>query len=282
MRKISSSACQNITSLDCPERHRLEVFRERFFIPGIPVVLPSGSYSELPAFPKWFCRSQRSSQTSELDQDYLLRFGDPMLPVELTRTLGGEQAEPEESFQRFHAPLSFVLAWIRNAGSRTERIYLAQASVSDLPLELRDDLPVPDLVAKAGKGDVYDTNLWIGLAPTYTPLHRDPNPNLFVQLAGEKVVRLCEPTRGSAIFRETQQRLGKGSSEAIRGEEMMEGAERRAMEEVVWGKEGAGVQNMYEVRLSQGDGLFIPQGWWHSIKGVGEGVIASVSIHLPL
>jgi hypothetical protein len=34
----------------------------------------------------------------------------------------------------------------------------------------------------------------IGHPPTYTPLHRDPNPNIFVQLAGEKVVRLLAPT----------------------------------------------------------------------------------------
>jgi ribosomal protein L16 Arg81 hydroxylase len=52
----------------------------------------------------------------------------------------------------------------------------------------------------------------------------------------------------------------------------------------VWGDsvsadtEGSG----YEAHLEAGDGLFIPKGWWHSIKGVGEGVTASVSVLVRL
>jgi len=31
------------------------------------------------------------------------------------------------------------------------------------------------------------------------------------------------------------------------------------------------------VEVSPGDALFIPKGWWHSIKSVGIGVTASVN-----
>jgi hypothetical protein len=62
---------------------------------------------------------------------------------------------------------------------------------------------------------------------------------------------------------------------------MMQGRERVLLDEMVWGSPvsagGDGVGVGLEARLGDGDGLFIPKGWWHSIKGVGEGVTASVS-----
>merc|ERR1711939_1149989 len=103
----------------------------------------------------------------------------------------------------------------------TANVYLAQASLSDLPKGLREDVPTPELVLNAGKGDVYNSSIWLGLAPTYTPLHRDPNPNLFVQLAGRKTVRLYQPKVGHGIFAQVQERIG--------------GAEKKALEEEVWG-----------------------------------------------
>lgn len=105
----------------------------------------------------------------------------------------------------------------------TARIYLAQASLSDLPSELRNDVPTPEVVLQSGKGDIYDTSIWLGAAPTYTPLHRDPNPNLFVQLAGRKQVRLFRPEVGHGIFAHVQQTIGGDANAIMRGPEMMEG-----------------------------------------------------------
>jgi hypothetical protein len=189
------------------------------------------------------------------------------------------------SFRQFHGPLTLFLEWMRTAETspQSKRLYLAQCQLLDLPQVLRDDFPTPDLVAKVGKGDIYDTNVWIGHPPTYTPLHRDPNPNLFVQLAGRKVVRLLAPADGQALFSSVRRQLGKSGGKdaaAIRGEEMMQGQERALLDKRVWGdsassgSEGSG----YEAHLDAGDGLFIPKGWWHSIKGVGEGVTASVCV----
>lgn len=164
------------------------------------------------------------------------------------------------------------------------RVYLAQASLSDLPAKLRDDVPTPELV-QVGKGDIYGTSIWLGQAPTYTPLHRDPNPNLFVQLAGTKRVRLFQPDVGRAIFADVQRMIGGTASATMRGAEMMEGEERKILEEVVWGKEGEATDELvrqmgWECKVHSGDGLFIPKGWWHSIKGVGEGMTGSVSVSI--
>lgn len=56
---------------------------------------------------------------------------------------------------------------------------------------------------------------------------------------------------------------------------MMQGLERKALHDAVW--YSAKVEDGYEVKLATGDALFIPQGWWHSIKGLGEGVNMSVN-----
>jgi hypothetical protein len=129
-------------------------------------------------------------------------------------------------------------------------------------------------VSHTGRGDIYGTNLWIGRAPTYSSLHQDPNPNVLVG-AGRKVVRLFAPDVGFEVFARVRKIIGSNSSSVIRGEEMMVGEERRLLEEEVWGSKE--LMSGFEAHLDGGDGLFIPKGWWHSIKGVGEGITGSVN-----
>jgi hypothetical protein len=232
-----------------------------------------------------------------LNVEYLEQHGaDALVPLELTQSQP-QNSEIDEhddnsqlSFRKFHAPLSLFLQWIRDAETQSQpsstRLYLAQCQLLDLPQTLRNDIPTPRLVAESGKGDIYDTNIWVGYPPTYTPLHRDPNPNLFVQLAGRKVVRLLAPQDGQAVFARVRRQLGRsGGRDAtvFRGEEMMQGRERDLLERGVWGdvhvegEEGETCEG-FEAELEAGDGLFIPKGWWHSIKGVGTNVTASVSL----
>lgn len=215
-----------------------------------------------------------------MNSAYLEAFGHVMVPLEFTR-LPSSTEQTGNEFLRSKAPLSLFLEWTQKVEADTfDRLYLAQASFSDLPQAMVDDLPAPDIVTKAGKGDIYDTNLWIGVPPTYTPLHRDPNPNLFVQLAGHKTVRILEPEKGQEVFAHVQKTLGKSGSAAFRDEDMMKGQERKVLEDATWGDSQSLPVNMslgYEVHLGSGDGLFIPNGWWHSIKGVGDGITGSVS-----
>lgn len=286
------------------------VFRDAFFAPQKPVVFPHGLFRSIPATSRWFAGNDDGSVSrARLNYDYLDEYGDCHVPLELTRqdatpqpteaTVGDQSMD---TFQRFHAPLSLFLDWTRaaqqsglgdnssNSNVHFMRLYLAQCQLLDLPARLRGDFPTPSIVATAGKGDVYDTNIWLGLAPTYTPLHRDPNPNLFVQLAGSKHVRLLPPETGLRTFARIRKQLGKEGGRqhaAYRGEDMMKGPERELLDQVVWGgdfdedaaNDGNECQDGYEAVLNAGDGLFIPLGWWHSIKGVGEGVTGSVSAY---
>jgi len=263
--------------------------------------------SFIPAANKWFGLAGKGS-TSKFhgitpSRQYLSPFGDVVLPYELI--VGQSQSElysrkeslqpelhkgqgegveailsqltkgsPPGTFHRFNAPLSLFLEAC-TARRSSYQLYIAQAQISDLPKELQDDLPTPRLVKEAGKGDVYDANIWMGIPPTYTPLHKDPNPNLFVQLASRKQVRLFRPVIGASIFRDVQMRIRQTSSPNFRGEEMMAGPEREVLDELVWGP--SAIRDGLQAILGPGDALFIPKGWWHSIKSVGTDVTASVN-----
>lgn len=275
----------------------LETFREKHFRLSQPCLLSAEAFTALSAVRKWFRDSPQQPGRRELNLDYLSQHGHAMVPVELTRLSSSPSPKSEDSFFRSKAPLSLFLEWTTKAEETTlDRLYLAQAPLSDLPKGLRDDLPPPKFVTESGNGDIYEVNLWIGVPPTYTPLHRDPNPNIFVQLVGEKTVRLMEPAIGEKVFETCQKLLKQSNSSTFRGDEMMMGREKELLEAIVWERSSDLVMRFlderqmddmarlttgnrvgYGAHLKSGDGIFIPQGWWHSIKGVGQGITGSVN-----
>ena len=210
----------------------IQSFRQEAFIPAIPVLTPVKHFDLLPAKRKWFLPHENSPASSRLNRAYLGNFRDSLVPLEMTQIMSAlRSGATNDCFQRAEAPLGIFLDWAENTTEKTkERIYLAQASIRDLPQVLKDDLPTPDLVVKTAKGDVYDTSIWLGIPPTYTPLHKDPNPNLFIQLAGEKVVRLLPPEAGQEVFTIVQAALGRSTYASFRGSEMMKGEEKARSE----------------------------------------------------
>jgi hypothetical protein len=178
-----------------------------------------------------------------------------------------------QSFFQLYAPLKLLIKALEFNASRDPatthplHLYIAQSCLSDLPQALQDDLPAPDIVQRAGKGDIYSSSIWMGTEPTYTPLHRDPNPNLFCQLYSRKTVRLLPPSRGDVLFFQVQAQIQQQGNSRIRTADMMQGEERTALHDAVWADKDL-PEELHEVRLSAGDALFIPEGWWHSVKSV--------------
>lgn len=217
------------------------------------------------------------------------------------RVLGRPKDHAIQRFLNFPAPLALLDAAVKfnlespDAGLR--KLYIAQAPLNDLPQELQGDVPVPKLVKYSGKGDIYSSSIWLGLEPTYTPLHRDPNPNLFVQLCGTKVVRLLPPASGDRLFRQVQTKLGRSLhiNSRLRGPEMMDGPERDLMHSVVWDENGLqdiqasqgtevtspepSSNGMQEAVLQPADALFIPKGWWHSVKSEDDAGRLNASVN---
>ncbi|CAI6248076.1 unnamed protein product [Periconia digitata] len=232
-------------------------------------------FQDMPATQKWFTPMKSDPSYHVLNLRYLEQFEGTSVPLELTRFDGTEQRPA--SFTRSEAPLSLLLMHMSSIEqSPSSTLYLAQCPLEDLPSTCQDDVPVPDLIRRIGRGDIYASSLWMGRAPTHTPLHRDPNPNLFVQLAGRKVVRLVKPAQGRQLYERS--RVGQGHAN-MRGEEMMVGKEMEQLEHAVWGEgaNDADAVNGVEAKLESGDALFIPLGWWHAVRGIGRGANASVN-----
>jgi hypothetical protein len=254
-------------------------------------------FKDIPAYEKWHAwseerpeelrvaRSKRSSKVPEtivtktrLNMPYLEQHGDMTVPLELTTTSPNGLA----SFERFEGPFSLLLAHIVDKKDLSNRLYLAQHSLDDLPKGLRDDLPTPMdfLKSLGGAGDIYGSSLWMGKAPTRTPLHRDPNPNLFVQLSGKKTIRLMQPAAGKETYERIREMAGEaGGSATMRGEEMMQGKAMELLERTIWNDrltQNSSVEG-WEVTLKKGDGLYIPLGWWHAVRSTGKSPNVSVS-----
>jgi hypothetical protein len=258
-------------------------------------------FKDYPAYEKWFIREtivpepSRQEQermarrkkilkykkpkafiaVSELNMDYLKDFGDTVVPLELTKT----SPSGVFTFERSEGPLSLLFSYMATRATKASQMYLAQYPLADLPAALQADLPTPDILKLLGRGDVYGSSLWMGRAPTCTPLHRDPNPNLLVQLAGKKTIRLLRPDVGNTLYEQVKTLVKDKTGHAegmanMRGDEMMQGEERRILEKKIWDDasfDGA------EITVKKGDGVYIPLGWWHAVRGVGVGPNASVS-----
>ncbi|KAL1599626.1 hypothetical protein SLS60_007429 [Paraconiothyrium brasiliense] len=248
---------------------------------SVPTVFPK-QFTDLPAIKKWFtpidCPTEHGVYYSP-NASYLGRHGSLMVPLEYTRynPIGDDVGTRKaiSTFECIQAPLSLLLSHI-SSEDRSQQLYLAQCSLDDLPSELKHDLPAPKLISHLGRGDIYASSIWMGRPPTSTPLHRDPNPNLFVQLVGRKVIRLMKPKQGRFLYDRLRAELGHAH---LRGEEMMVGEERDRLQDAVWDeKEINGVSaSGVEARLEGGDGLYIPLGWWHAVESIGSHTNASVN-----
>ncbi|KAI1291430.1 hypothetical protein F5Y03DRAFT_33858 [Xylaria venustula] len=186
-----------------------------------------------------------------------------------------ENENQHPHFIQFVAPLSFILNASKYNTTQTEpsqrikELYVAQSDIRSLPPALAEDVPIPEIVSNVGKGDIYGSSIWLGLQPTYTPLHRDPNPNLFCQLIGSKIVRLMQHGAGLSVFQGVRRQLGRAGNSRFRGPGMMEGPERERLHHAVWVEPDTS-RDIWEARLEPGDALFIPTGWWHSVRSVGR------------
>lgn len=237
---------------------------------------PGGFSAYMDSFQDWPFPYELILSSSEMKhalasfRDWLLESSDITDQI-LAGILKESLAEGEDrTFFQLVAPLRLLVKALefnraqRSKATSTLELYIAQSELGELPRPLQDDLLPPKLVKHAGKGDIYQSSLWVGTEPTYTPLHRDPNPNLFCQLCGCKVVRLLPPSSGDRLFYEVQAKIHQRGNSRIRSTEMMEGQERKVLHDAVWNDGEAG--EFHQAELSPGDALFIPDGWWHSVK----------------
>ncbi|KAI5866286.1 Clavaminate synthase-like protein [Durotheca rogersii] len=179
-------------------------------------------------------------------------------------------------FQTFDAAAGLILGadmFNRRDNMKSELItnlYIAQTNIDAISMAAFRNLRVPSLVGSTDKGQIYGHSIWIGIQPVYTPFHRDPNPNLLCQIFGNKQIRIAAPGDGLDLY-EYISRSMPSSNSRFRTVEMMDGPERELLHKAVWDKDiSSGQIKAADVTLEAGDALFIPRGWWHSVRSEGR------------
>ncbi|RKP06731.1 hypothetical protein THASP1DRAFT_11644, partial [Thamnocephalis sphaerospora] len=143
-----------------------------------PFILPGAlCMDEWPACKRWH------------DARYLLRvLGRRWVPVELGQRY--TDAAWRQQLMRFDAFLDAHVVPTDDASQSPAQVgYLAQHDLFYQVPQLRRDILVPDYCYAAA----VQTHAWLGPAGTISPLHHDPDRNLFAQVVGRKFLRLYAP-----------------------------------------------------------------------------------------
>lgn len=110
-------------------------------------------------------------------------------------------------------------------------------------------------------------NAWFGPPGTISPLHTDPHHNILTQVVGAKYIRLYPPRATANMYARRSSEHGGGIDMSNTSFVMdVEGG---------GGEEGEGQFPLFykeagyvECVLRAGEGLFIPRGWWHYVRGL--------------
>uniref|UniRef100_A0A7S3LUP7 JmjC domain-containing protein n=1 Tax=Aplanochytrium stocchinoi TaxID=215587 RepID=A0A7S3LUP7_9STRA len=146
------------------------------------------------------------------------------------------------------------------------RLYLAQCPLDDFPLRLREEIPstpfsrdprnhhLKHLKFRGLQGKY----IWMSLDPgtISTTWHYDSNPNFLCVIVGHKIVNLLAPSHGHQL---KPYKIGHRSSNHT----SLSFDETNNID--VHG------ESVYTVKA--GEGIFIPEGWWHKVCSDG-GTIA--------
>ncbi|KAK1759278.1 hypothetical protein QBC47DRAFT_101516 [Echria macrotheca] len=207
--------------------------------------------------------------------------GRRLVPIEIGRSY--TDANWTQRILPFHTFLSQYITSSSSSSSSSEKGYLAQYSLlAQLP-QLRKDILIPDYVyttpppkMEEGEGMELDEpiiNAWFGPAGTITPLHTDVWHNILVMVVGRKYVRLYAPgeterlkpmgrTEGGVEMGNTSSvDVGRVEGWDCKEEEEGEGEEKGEEDDIKQAE-------FVDCILEDGDGLYIPAGWWHYVRGL--------------
>lgn len=133
--------------------------------------------------------------------------------------------------------------------------YFAQYPFFQENPELMEDFNEP-IFCKAGNGDSYGINLWLGPKGTISPLHRDPNDNILCQVFGSKYIRIYHEKSEKNLYPKNEFVL-RNTSKIEDIYHVNEDNFPNFKNEPYWDGE-----------IHQGDILFIPKRFWHYIQSL--------------
>ncbi|MCP1468615.1 ribosomal protein L16 Arg81 hydroxylase [Sphingobium sp. OAS761] len=207
-------------------------FLDNFYAPGRPVLI-KGAMAGWPALDRW-------------TPDYLAeRIGDAEVEFQGGRKSAADY-EIRKDRHRRRAPFRTFIDMVRDGGNDAYLTAYNSARNAPALAPLHDDLGHLDAYLTRAPGMV-----WIGGAATFTQLHFDLTNNLLAQVTGTKQVILVPPSQTGRLAHH-----------------------RHVFSDVVDLTDPARLAQFpkardvprYEVRLTPGDLLFIPIGWWHQVR----------------
>uniref|UniRef100_A0A8C6XNG7 JmjC domain-containing protein 5 n=1 Tax=Naja naja TaxID=35670 RepID=A0A8C6XNG7_NAJNA len=216
-------------------RPSLQRFRERFLLPGAPLVL-EGVVDHWPCLRKW-------------SVDYLLQLaGNRTVPVEL-----GARYTDQDWSQNLMTVAEFVGRFVKQENPNG---YLAQHQLFEQIPELKEDIGIPDYCC-LGKNDEEEItiNAWFGPSGTISPLHQDPQQNFLVQVMGRKYIRLFSPDQSEKLYPHEGHLLHNTSQVDVEDPDFVKFPKF---------KEAA----FQDCILNPGEVLFIPASYWHYVRAL--------------
>lgn len=150
--------------------------------------------------------------------------------------------------------------------------YLAQFDLLSSAPSLASEAPGLQHTKAGPKGsdEQWRSNVWIGPAGTYTPLHRDPYENMFAQVVGRKRVHLFAPELAEYLHIKKSGPQQNTSTIATEQELLNPGKDK----EIV--KQALDSEKAFVTELGPGDVLYIPHGWYHCVQSLST----SASVNL--
>ncbi len=215
-------------------------FETFYFNQQAPVVL-LGLAKTWPACRKW------------QDSTYLHQvLGHQIFPVELGKShLDADWSKRQMLFSDFYQ--DYVVAEDRCSCVTG---YLAQTKLSEqMPLLLKD-ISIPNYcVNKLGSAPL-DLYAWFGPEGTESPLHKDRRDNIYVQIAGQKLILLFDRRESPFMYAHQEGPLSNSSRVDVTCPDLT------AFPNFSLASSGK------ITILHPGDCLFIPKGAWHYIKSL--------------
>jgi hypothetical protein len=224
-----SPYASGLLTVDAPSG---EDFLHNFYAPGRPALI-KGAMEGWPAREKW-------------TPDYLAdAIGDAQIEYQGGRTQATDYELAKDRHKR-RAPFRQFITQVRDGGNDAYLTAYNSAANGPALAPLQADLGHPDAYLAPTPG-----MLWIGGAGAFTPLHFDLTNNLLAQMTGTKHVILVPPSQTGRLAhnRHVFSDVGDLTDPARlarypRARDLLR----------------------YEVRLTPGDLLFIPIGWWHQVR----------------
>ncbi|HVX18065.1 MAG TPA: cupin-like domain-containing protein [Acidimicrobiales bacterium] len=232
--------------IECRPTIAADLFLERYYCRNQPLVL-TDMLNDWPAMAHWgpaYFKKVAGDAIVEVQQG---RASDPLYERNLDH-------------HRTSMALSDYVDLVTSVGESNDCYMVANNKNLDPggPLEvlLDDIVQFPGLLDPAkAKGQVF---LWYGPAGTVTPLHHDVANILLCQVTGRKAIRLISPSQTPLLYND----IGVFSAVDAAAPDLDRFPSYREVQPV-------------EFVLEPGEVLFIPVGWWHTVRSLEPSISVS-------